>query len=192
LQDAETIEHSVWECPSANDVWGESTIKLQKCQKGWGDFQQIFLEVAKRCDQTEVELFAVIARKIWLRRNQVVHGGSFSHPNQVLREAMSILEEFRLSNANCNMPQPSSPPTLVEKWRPPPMNFVKINWDAAVDISKKIIGMGIIARDEKGRFLAAISKKQKITVEPVVAETIATINAIIFCQELNYISERYL
>jgi ribonuclease HI len=140
----------------------------------------------KRCDQTEVELFAVIARKIWLRRNQVVHGGSFSHPNQVLREAVSILEDFRLSNANCNMPQPSSPPTHVEKWRPPPMNFVKINWDAAVDISKKIIGMGIIARDEKGRFLAAISKKQKIMVEPVVAETIAAINAIIFCQELNY------
>ena len=52
-----------------------------------------------------------------------------------------------------------------------------------MDISRKIIGMGIIARDEKGRFLAAISKKQK---KPVVAEVIATVNAIIFCQELNY------
>ena len=116
----------------------------------------------------------------------MVHGGSFSHPNQVLKEAESVLEEYRLSNATSNMSQPSSSPTLVEKWVPPPTNFIKINWDAAVDISRKIIGMGIIAWDEKGRFLVAISKWQKIKVEPVVAETIAAVNAIIFSQELNY------
>ena len=127
LQDAETIEHIVWECPSSNNVWGESTIKLQKCQKGGGDFQHIFLEVVKRCDQKEVDLFAVIARKIWMRRNQVVHGGPFSHPNQVLKEAESVLEEYRLSHVTSNMPQPSSSSMLVEKWMPPPRNFVKIN-----------------------------------------------------------------
>jgi hypothetical protein len=43
----ETVEHITWECSSASDVWGASTVKLQKCRRDWGDFQQILLEVVK-------------------------------------------------------------------------------------------------------------------------------------------------
>jgi ribonuclease HI len=63
---------------------------------------------------------------------------------------------------------------------------VKINWDAAVDSSNKIIGLGMIARDESGKFLAACSKRQSINVEPMVAEALAAIQAILFCQEHNF------
>jgi hypothetical protein len=57
---------------------------------------------------------------------------------------------------------------------------VKINCDAAVDSIQKSMGLGIIARDERGKFLEAISKKQYIEIEPVA------IHAVMSCHELNF------
>jgi ribonuclease HI len=55
-----------------------------------------------------------------------------------------------------------------------------------VDTVNKVIGMGYIARDDKGRFLAAVSKQERLVVEPVVAETLAALNAVLWCQEQNF------
>ena len=43
--------------------------------------------------------------------------------------------------------------------------------------------MGIVARDDRGKFIAAYSKQQHIGVDPVVAEALAAIQAIMLCQE---------
>ena len=40
-----------------------------------------------RCTQEEIEFHAVTTRKIWFRRNTVVHGGEFLHPNILINEA---------------------------------------------------------------------------------------------------------
>jgi hypothetical protein len=61
LSENETVEHIIWECPTANDVWGEATIKLQKSTCLGGNFSQIFVDVISRCIKEEVELFAIIA-----------------------------------------------------------------------------------------------------------------------------------
>ena len=55
-----------------------------------------------------------------------------------------------------------------------------------MDTTKKIIGMRIIAQDEKGNFLATVSKQERIEVELKVAEMLVAINAIIWCQEQNF------
>lgn len=41
----------------------------------------------------------VMARRIWLRHNDVVHGGSFTPPNQVFMTVVSELEDFQRINA---------------------------------------------------------------------------------------------
>jgi hypothetical protein len=186
LQEEETTEHIIWECSSAADVWGASNIKLQKCPRGGGDFQQILVEVSKRCDQEEVDLFMVTARKLWMRRNRVVFGGEFNPPRSLLLEAESVLMEFRKANLVSNQSQDSSSSKADEKWEPPPRNTIKINWDAAVATEKKEIGIGLIARDETGKFVAAVSKKERVAVEPVVAETLAALSAIQWCQEQSF------
>lgn len=73
-------------------------MKLQKSDCDRSDFAQIFLEVVSKCDKEEVELFAVLARRLWLPRNDLVHGGTLTHPNQVVRDAEAALEEFRRVN----------------------------------------------------------------------------------------------
>jgi len=41
----------------------------------------------------------MVARKIWFRRIEVVHGGGFLHPNQLLIEASNSINEFRRVNS---------------------------------------------------------------------------------------------
>ncbi|GLT69541.1 hypothetical protein SLA2020_416850 [Shorea laevis] len=48
-----------------------------------------------KCDTEEFELFVGIARRIWFRRNFVVHGGEFIHPNSFLQGAIESDAEFR-------------------------------------------------------------------------------------------------
>jgi hypothetical protein len=90
--------HAVWECPAATDVWGGSRIKFQKCPIEGHDFSTIFMEVVRRCSIKEVELFAILARRIWLRRNDVVHGGTFTHPTKLVRDAEIALANFHRAN----------------------------------------------------------------------------------------------
>ncbi|XP_059429170.1 uncharacterized protein LOC132162980 [Corylus avellana] len=71
-------------------------------------------------------------------------------------------------------------------WQPPPSGMVKLNWDAAVDAKEKIIGLGIVGRDEKGSFLAALSKQMRTDISPVGAEIYAALHAVQFCIEQCY------
>jgi hypothetical protein len=88
-----------FEYPQANDVWGGSKMKIQKCTAGGRDFRQIFKEVVSRCEQDDVELFATVARRLWLCRNDIIHGGNFTHPTQLLKDFEKALIEFQKANA---------------------------------------------------------------------------------------------
>ena len=186
LAENETVEHIIWECPAANDVWGGAQIKLQKSICSGGNFFQIFSGIISRCATEEVELFAIVAQRIWHHRNEVVHGGNFLHPTQVVREVVTSLEDFKRVNlqggAHDEVPDTSG----EEKWKPPSENTLKINWDATVDLKKGIIGLGIIVRDERGDFIEAETKYVMMQAEPVVAETMAALQALNLCMRQGY------
>jgi hypothetical protein len=55
---------------------------------------------------------------------------------------------------------------------------VKINWDVAVDRERGKIEMGIIARDHSGRVLVMRSAPKQWVNEPLLAEALATREAI--------------
>lgn len=42
----------------------------------------------------EFELFVVISRKIWLRRNMVVHDREYSDPNQLVKGTIDSIGDF--------------------------------------------------------------------------------------------------
>ena len=169
MREDETVAHVCWGCPAANDVWGGCKIKLQKCNIGGSDFSQIFQEVVSRCDRAEVELFAFVARCIWLRRNDFIHGGNFTHPTQVLIDSEKALIEFQKANARLQEGEPVEKDEAPIRWQPPVRDMVKLNWDASMDTKTKTIGLGVVIRDTNGSFLAAFSKRIHTEVSPVVA-----------------------
>jgi hypothetical protein len=168
--------------PAAQDVWGGCRGKLQKCGTEGRDFLQIFKAISQRCDKNDVELFAVVARKIWFKRNGVVHGESFIHPTQLLKEAEIALGEFQ----RCSSLGGETRKERVREqicWQPPYEDIIKINWDAALDSCNKRVGLGIIAKDYRGGFLAAINKSLSCDVSPVFAEALAAVHVVMFCME---------
>jgi hypothetical protein len=40
----------------------------------------------------------IIARRVWLQRNDIVHEGILTHPTQIMLEAQKALEDFQRAN----------------------------------------------------------------------------------------------
>jgi hypothetical protein len=61
--------HALWLCPVAKDVWESSFSCFQKFNFAGPNFRGLFAYCMERCTKEELELMAVTARRIWLRRN---------------------------------------------------------------------------------------------------------------------------
>jgi hypothetical protein len=166
----ESVEHIVWLCPSAVDVWSCGSRKIQKSTCSNMSFANLFEELVERFDQQQLEVFAVVARCIWLRRNEIVHGKIFTDPIQLYAKAVMGLEEFHKLNTHLEARREVEQLRPVVSWIPPPRNMVKINFDAALDSKNNWVGLGLLARDEQGHFLVACGLHQTIAVDPTMAE----------------------
>ena len=120
---------------------------MQKSSEAGDYFPDIFEAILQRCTTEETELFAVTTRKIWLRRNAVLHGEIFSHPTQLLKEAQNSLEEFQRIYSNDRSEEPTTRELTEVSWKPPPSNIIKLNWNAGVNVKDGRVGLGLIARD---------------------------------------------
>lgn len=78
--------------------------------------------MADLLQEKDLELFAMIAKGIWKRRNGVVLGGPFIHPNVVAAEAASSLQQFH--KANTKPSDETITPTIPKPiWVPPSFGF---------------------------------------------------------------------
>lgn len=66
----------------------------------------------------------------------------------------------------------------------PVVDFVKDNWDATVDKTKRMMGIGVIVKNSLGEVFATLSSSKKHITDPIIVETSATLRAAIFCLEL--------
>jgi ribonuclease HI len=186
LRADETVEHALWECPSASDVWSSGPVSLQKSGNQGGVFLTLFGDIRRRCIRSEVELFVITARRVWLRRNDVVHGGAMTHPAQVMRDAQTALEDFQRANGSAIIEV--SPERHIDeiRWTPPPETMIKINFDATLNGRYGTVGLGILARDAGGRVQGAYSVTLKVTVLASDAEALAALYAVFYAKERNF------
>lgn len=66
----------------------------------------------------------------------------------------------------------------------PPDMVCKVNWDAAMDVKNKRVGIGVICRNAEGDILACLCLKIDVVIRPVMAEAYALRRAMVFCLEL--------
>jgi tRNA A-37 threonylcarbamoyl transferase component Bud32 len=52
----------------------------------------------KTRNEEELCLFAGITQRVWFRRNEIVHGVSFTHLNVLVQQARNALVDFSIAN----------------------------------------------------------------------------------------------
>jgi hypothetical protein len=85
-----------------------------------------------KLDEEEIQLCAVVARQIWLRRNVVIHGGILEHPKMVVQHAREQINSFELAMV-ARQQNGVSLEVAESRWIKPPEGWVKLNWDASLD-----------------------------------------------------------
>jgi hypothetical protein len=90
-----------------------------------------------------------------MRRNEVLHGGTFAHPTILLQRAVQAVEDFRRAQERNGLVRliREIPPAMG--WKPPDTGWHKANWDAAVGEKLGRTGLGVVIRDSHGALLSA-------------------------------------
>jgi hypothetical protein len=134
----------------------------------------------------DLNLLALILRGIWQRRNSVVHGGEFTHPNIVANLAREGLLQFIQANAKTPNQVDEESEETSTKWKEPQFGLFKAKWDVAICTERKCMGIGVIIRDEGGCVLAAQSKTIQVVYEPATGEALAALHAAKLCLDLGF------
>ena len=182
--EAETGIHALWNCGVARDVWAGCSIRLQKCTGEQGDILQL-MELIIACLSTDdLELFLVQAWIIWNQRNGLIHGKQLQPPEVLTKRAQDFLAEFRQANvqlsASPNIPCPS-------RWRPPPVEHFKLNFDASIFQDGENSGVGAIIQNDRGEVMAALSAKDPLVTGSEEVEIFACRRAVEFAVECGFL-----
>ena len=69
---------------------------------------------------------------------------------------------------------------------PPPTDLVKVNFDDAVFQESGEVGLGIIIRNDRGLFMAALTQVIPLPTSVEMVEVLAIRRALIFAKELDF------
>ena len=98
-QTTESIEHVLWECPFARNIWALCCGKIQKCPNAALDFFYLFRMMVDRLTQAELEQWATVSWAIWNARNKFYFENIQRHPKDIFKEATCLLGEYHRPNA---------------------------------------------------------------------------------------------
>lgn len=180
----ETTFHGLWQCPAAQDVWNVGGVIFQKSYFDGSAFIPVVEGMMDRCNDLSLALFVGISRRIWLRRNEVIFGGPFVHPNTIVQQAVQAKEKFCVVVAGNTHQFPFTEAMARTTWKALPTDCLKANWDAGLDRKKGRMGLGVIIRDHLGRVWASKSQTRRGFLDPTTAEMMAALMAVQLCCEM--------
>ncbi|XP_042941372.1 uncharacterized protein LOC122276027 [Carya illinoinensis] len=174
------------------NIWGLNVpnsvkSKVQKCKRKGEGFLKLWEGLMEQFSQEQLEGIAVQLRRVWMRRNEFVFEKMSSCPRKLIAGAKESLEDFR-------QPRQVQSPVIegskgirikISKWVKPKAGFLKINWDASLDVKQGVMGMGIIIRNDQGEAMVAACDSKKWVQKPYIAECCALWKAMEICRDLN-------
>jgi ribonuclease HI len=152
--------------------------------------ERIFLQIVEGIfasyDEKEIQLFVGFAQKIWMRRNDVVHGNLFTHPTELMVQARKDLDNYRRVIDGDDTHMLVSTATPVQTWMAPTLGWLKANWDASIKKDQSWMGFRVVVRDERGSAVVALCKTSLGRLDPQVVEARAVLMAIQVCKEMGF------
>jgi len=131
----------------------------------------------------ELKKALTVARLIWLRRNSFVFQREFTPPSQLATSANELFSQFRQATAVDEAPGVNP---KYSRWTKPPIGWLKTNWDAAIDVERKKMGLGVVVRDARGEVQVAMAQVIPYLIDSIVAESMATWRPVSFYLECGF------
>jgi hypothetical protein len=135
--------------------------------------------------EEEATAFTIIIWHIWENRNATRNGENIIHPHRIAEKSKAYIQMLLLHNAP-NVSNRCESNAFIQKWVPPPEDWVKANVDAAIFAHSGKMGVGCVIRDHNGTFLAATSQVIDRVSEPELAEALAVRCTLKFIFEQNW------
>ena len=100
--------------------------------------------------------------------------------NSMARDA---LQEFQQANTTPPKPPPTRSPT---KWMPPPVEWVKANFDGAIFQGTDEARLGTIIHNDCGLVMVALTQVIPLPISVEMVEVLTVRRALIFAKELGF------
>ncbi|XP_021746413.1 uncharacterized protein LOC110712260 [Chenopodium quinoa] len=148
-------------------------------------FGELLLDWAKNLSTETYQKSLFLLWFIWFRRNKWVFENVWDSDEALLLRHSRIVADFgEYSEKIYGDTSPPSEPVGRPVWVPPPLGSVKVNVDAAIS-EDGWVGLGAIARDDRGRVLFSAVSRSRAWWEPLVAECKAALFGIKKAREKN-------
>jgi len=157
--EAEDAIHFFWKCTRVKERWSSMKLVFPNVMDQLCSFKEMSwcLMMDEKSSPENIELLMTCVWAMWSNRNEVRHGRMRKDGRTLVQWAMQYLDEYRATVDLLPVPQMSV--QHVQTWIPPTAPCLKFNVNAAVYAELHTIGVGIIARDWNGRFVAAMCRK---------------------------------
>ncbi|MFQ6621962.1 hypothetical protein Gotur_002646 [Gossypium turneri] len=148
----ETMNHIFRECTALVSVWRELACQIFLSEYHL-EIPQWLVWVFEQSNSAQCRIFCCILWAIWGDRNARVHKKVSKSEKEIISFAHSYISE--LNEIETSRPKVFP---VVSKWKPPPDQFVKINFDATFIERSSSSALGVVARHSEGKVLLACSK----------------------------------
>uniref|UniRef100_A0A803NW04 Reverse transcriptase domain-containing protein n=1 Tax=Cannabis sativa TaxID=3483 RepID=A0A803NW04_CANSA len=174
--DSASNSHQEWH---AKDIWNQFHFPIDFAKARHLANGDYLFHLATLLSQEEFELLLCIMWVIWIDRNKIIHGDMNKDATAMALYAITYMNNYIKANstkpptATLSSPSAANPshtatdanvaamkarPTAGVPWTPPLLNKLKLNVDAAINTTDKILGIGAIVRNHDGQVVAALSK----------------------------------
>lgn len=155
----ETTWHTFMNCEFAKACWTEAKLdrQIENMISSVESLKDMVLLLIGSLPKKEDAVFSVLFWQIWRERNSMLWKGTHSSPGRTFRIAIGFLNEWEAVKFADLGSLSSAHQTVCKTWHKPEPGVLKINVDAAFFQETNELGLGMVMRDEEGRFVVARS-----------------------------------
>ena len=142
------------------------------------------LEIIQCCqDHCDcLDLFAMIISQLWTRRNKLRVGEEMAPLSKIVGLATDSLLEFQRA---LSFPHPASRLIISNRWTPPPLGWMKVNFDGATFKERNLAGLGGVIRNDNGLIMAAFTQTIPLPTSIEMVEVLAAHSALVLANDLS-------
>ncbi|XP_026443787.1 uncharacterized protein LOC113343911 [Papaver somniferum] len=125
--------------------------RTHRCRFCWQDKEA---DISIQKIQTFIHLAACIMHFIWKHRCRIFFNNITPNHNYVIHQVRSYIAYHHLGHTSDNHQiSLRNNISLTLTWKPPPLQFLKINIDASFNYNSLLAGIGIITRTSTGAYV---------------------------------------